>query len=167
MILSKDQVMAFLPHRDPFLFVDTIEKLETLETVKNKKILEYKDLVGSKVTATFNVTNEMTILKGHFPNEPIVPGVVQCEMMAQASAFIFLPIVEFDPSKYSIDTKLIGIDKARYRKQIVPGMNIKICSTLTRVRGKFNYYQCEIFHNEDLCADGIIFAKINIEEIKD
>ena len=96
MLMDKKQVVEFLPHRDPFLFIDSVSEVDTSGCESQTEFKEAKDLVGAKVTAQFEIKDELEILKGHFPGNPILPGVVQVEMMAQASAFLSVPLVGTD-----------------------------------------------------------------------
>src|SRR4051812_16384054 len=94
MELSLEQIMRFIPHRKPFLFLDSIESITLPPVVKYlsasespKEVFERKYLEGTIIWANFTIKEDMEILAGHFPGNPIVPGVVQIEMMAQASCF--------------------------------------------------------------------------------
>jgi 3-hydroxyacyl-[acyl-carrier-protein] dehydratase len=77
MLFNKQEVLDFLPHRKPFLFVDTVESVTVDPKVLESEKVESKDLVGSKVVAHFHVGEDLEILKGHFPGNPILPGVIQ------------------------------------------------------------------------------------------
>ncbi|MCK4662406.1 MAG: bifunctional UDP-3-O-[3-hydroxymyristoyl] N-acetylglucosamine deacetylase/3-hydroxyacyl-ACP dehydratase [Bacteroidales bacterium] len=100
-LLNINQIQNILPHRPPFLLVD--------------KILDLKDnyVVGLK-----NVTMNEGFFVGHFPNQPIMPGVLQVEAMAQVGGILVLNIVP-DPENYL--TYFLKIDKVKFRKSVVPG----------------------------------------------
>lgn len=101
------EIQRFLPHRYPFLLVDRILEIE-----------EGKRVVGIK-----NVTINEPFFQGHFPGQPIMPGVLIVEAMAQVGGFLALLTLkkEGEPSAY-----FIGIDKARFRKPVVPGDNLRL-----------------------------------------
>ena len=102
MILSILEIMKLLPHRYPMLLVDRILEIE-----------EGKRIVGLK-----NVTANEQFFQGHFPGAPVMPGVLIVEAMAQCGAVLFLRDI---PDR---DKKLFlfgGVDKARFRKPVVPG----------------------------------------------
>ena len=160
MLVNKEQVLDFLPHRPPFLFVDSIEDI-ILPKIFDKNKPQIKDLIGAKVIGNFHVANDLDILRGHFPGDPIVPGVIQIEMMAQVAAFISLALCNFQTKNVKIETKLIGVDRARYRKPLTIGMDLSIHSTLTKSRMGFNYYDCAIYYNKEIVAEASILAILN------
>ena len=101
--MNNNDVKNYLPHRYPFLLID--------------KVLDFK--THTYLTAQKNVSNNEPFFQGHFPNHPVFPGVLLLETMAQATA-----ILDFKSNKR--DEKellyyLVGIDKARFKKQVFPG----------------------------------------------
>jgi beta-hydroxyacyl-ACP dehydratase FabZ len=101
-LLEARGIQKLLKHRYPFLFVDRILEIE-----------EGKRIIGLK-----NFTVNEPFLSGHFPNNPIVPGVVLIEAMVQVGAIFAL---KSDPSYKSMILYLAGIDQVRFRKPVVPG----------------------------------------------
>ena len=100
-LMNKEQIMEIIPHRDPFLLIDTIEEMEP----------------GQRVVATKYMKEDEFWFKGHFPEKPVTPGVLMIEMLAQAGAGCILSQPEFK-GKIAL---FAGIDKAKFRKQVVPG----------------------------------------------
>jgi len=96
-----NQIMNKLPHRPPFLLIDKIIAMDE------------KSIVGLK-----NVTMNEPFFVGHFPGEPVMPGVLQIEAMAQTGGILILSTVP-DPENYS--TYFMSIDKAKFRKKVIPG----------------------------------------------
>ncbi|PLX86063.1 MAG: 3-hydroxyacyl-[acyl-carrier-protein] dehydratase FabZ [Desulfuromonas sp.] len=102
MVLNIQEIMKLLPHRFPFILVDRIVELE-----------EGKKIVGVK-----NVTINEPFFQGHFPDHPIMPGVLILEAMAQVGGVFAIVSDKIDDDKV---TYFAGIDKARFRKPVVPG----------------------------------------------
>ena len=100
MVYNSNEIQKIIPHRYPFLLVDRIEKMEG-----NK-------IIGIKCISA----NEMQIL-GHFPNKHIMPGVLQLEALAQTAAVMLLSKEE-NKGKIGL---FAGIDKARFKRQVIPG----------------------------------------------
>jgi len=142
MVYSNEQVMAYLPHRDPFLFVDYIESISLLDT---KKFYTLEELVGGYVVGFYKTKSDHSIFKGHFPGNPILPGVLQVEIMAQVSAFLVTRMKGDAPlGSYRIEVALLGIDKARFKKPIYPNQTLKIKAKLERFRKFLMQFSAEI-----------------------
>ena len=100
-LYNKEQIMEVIPHRDPFLLIDEINEVEP----------------GVRAVATKYIKEDDFWFKGHFPEKPVTPGVLMIEMLAQAGAVCILSQPEFK-GKIAL---FAGIDKAKFRKQVVPG----------------------------------------------
>lgn len=159
MVLDKKQVMEFLPHRDPFLFIDTVESITLPEELQGKEgPYTPQQIVGGQTVCTFRVDNTVKVLEGHFPGDPILPGVVQVEMMAQGASFLAKYCMPADKTK--IEVALLSVDSARFRKPIIPPMDLKIHTKLTKVRGPMQVYECEIYSNGDLMSQTTVMASL-------
>jgi 3-hydroxyacyl-[acyl-carrier-protein] dehydratase len=161
MELTKEQVLDFLPHRDPFLFIDTIKEIK-LNSEKQIKDLEAKDLVNSSVTAQFFISKNMEVLKGHFPGNPIVPGVVQIEMMAQASAFISYPLTLALQGDVKVETLLLAVEKTKFRKILIPDTLVTIEAKMIKIRSGMASYEATIKSDDQEVAQASFLAKIVI-----
>ncbi len=164
MLLNKEQVINFLPHRPPFLFVDSVKELILPDGLKEKENVTNKDLVGSKVIANFKVTEELEILAGHFPGNPILPGVVHVEMMAQASAFVSLGLKKSEDEDMQVETLLLGVEATKFRKPALPGMNLEIHATLENCRGSMAQYSCYIMCDGQKLSEAKFLAKLDVVE---
>ncbi|MBP9674180.1 MAG: hypothetical protein KBD63_03725 [Bacteriovoracaceae bacterium] len=159
MKLSKEDVLAFLPHRDPFLFIDSVDNVtfedeRTWETVSQDKL---DNLTGGTLFASFFVRPDMDILRGHFPGRPILPGVVQLEMMAQASCFFMHEYLR-QKNITKFEVALLGIEKAKFRKPVVPNMQLKIQSHLTKVRGTMMTFDTKLLCEEQMISECSLMA---------
>ena len=116
------KIMEVLPHRYPLLLLDKIQKIE-------RKSIESK--MGSKIIAQKNVTFNELIFNGHFPGKPILPGVFQIEIMAQAGAAL---CSYWNEAKHFV---IASVDKARFRKPVIPGDVLIIEAELLKARNSF------------------------------
>lgn len=163
MLVNHEQVLAFLPHRDPFLFIDTVDRVELPEALKGRKgPFTFTELIGATVVSNFSIKPTVKVLEGHFPGYPILPGVVQVEMMAQGAAFIVVHAVDCPIEKVRLDVALLSVEKARFRKPALPGMDLEIHSRLTRARGPIQSYDCQIFSAGELVSESSVMASIKI-----
>jgi 3-hydroxyacyl-[acyl-carrier-protein] dehydratase len=159
MLMEKKQVMDFLPHRDPFLFIDGVKEIILPDELKGKQgPFTPQQMIGGKTICTFKVDQSVKVLEGHFPGDPILPGVVQVEMMAQAASFLATYCKPQDDAK--IEVALLGIDSARFRKPVIPPMDLEVHAILTKVRGPIQMYDCEIYSNGDLISQTSVMASL-------
>lgn len=114
-VMNKEQIMEIIPHRDPFLLIDEIVELE----------------VGVKAKARKYIKEEDFWFKGHFPDYPVTPGVLMIEMLAQTGAVCMLTKPEFK-GKIGL---FGGIDKAKFRRQVVPGDILDLEVEIIKQRG--------------------------------
>ena len=111
------KILAALPHRYPFLLVDRV-----VEVIKGERIHAYK-----------NVTFNEEFFQGHFPGQPVMPGVLQLEAMAQASALLAYEGAPFDPKQKVI--YLMSFDKVKFRRPVVPGDRLDLHVRIERQKG--------------------------------
>ena len=122
--LNTIQIMELLPHRYPFLYID--------------KILDYE--LERSITAMKNVTINEPFFQGHFPNKPIMPGVLIIEAMAQATGILAFKS-EVGRPKVGQIYMLVGVDKVRFKRIVEPGDQLQIYAeviTVKRGMWKFN-----------------------------
>lgn len=127
-ILTQEQIKEIIPHRDPFLLIDEIVEME----------------VGVSVVATKHLKEDEFWFKGHFPQEPVQPGVLTIEMLAQAGAVCILSLPE---NKGKI-AYFAGIDKAKFRDKVLPGDTLTLKVEIIKVRGAIGIGKAEAFVGE-------------------
>lgn len=113
-MLDIKQIKELLPHRYPFLLVDRVIELEE----------------GKRIVAIKNVTANEPFFNGHFPEYPVMPGVLVVEALAQACG---LAVVQ-DPANQGKIGLFAGIDKCRFKRQVVPGDQLRLEAEITRFR---------------------------------
>jgi len=133
--LDINQVMEFLPHRYPFLLVDRV-----IETDRS----EY-------LSALKNVSINEPFFQGHFPEQPVMPGVLILEALAQATGLLaFSAMTENHKSKLYM---LVGIDKARFRGQVLPGDQLRLNVQLKRNMRGIGMYECRALVDDKVVAE--------------
>jgi 3-hydroxyacyl-[acyl-carrier-protein] dehydratase len=148
MILDTNAIQAILPHRYPFLLVDTIEEME-----------RWKRIVGIK-----NVTINEYFFQGHFPGKPIMPGVLIIESMAQTGGLLLLQEVKDREKKLLY---FVAIDDARFRRPVVPGDQLRIEVNVLAWRGTFCKLQGRASVGGELAAEATLMCKmVDIDEVQ-
>ena len=141
--LNKDQIRDLLPHREPMLLVDDLYDIKKLQSA----------------TALVKVRKDSFFVQGHFPDEPVMPGVLIVESFGQAAAA--LTANGLDKSTY--ENKLVflmGVEKARFRNPVVPDCNLILKIEAIRSHGRVWKYKGEAFVNDKKMADAIWSATI-------
>ena len=142
MKINKEDIKKYLPHREPFLFVD-----EVIGVIENKEI-----------HATKYINEDEYFLNGHFPNNPIFPGVIIIEALGQASGILGFVSMNKTPEEGSIYV-LAGVDKVRFRKRIRPGDNIDLFSKVVSEKRGIWKFDCKAeLDNELVCSATILCA---------
>ncbi len=120
MVMDINDILEVLPHRYPFLLVDRVDEME----------------LGERIVATKNVTMNEPFFQGHFPGQPIMPGVLIIEAMAQVGGILAYKTVEAE-AKDPLGRKLtyfMGIDNAKFRRPVTPGDTLTLTLSILQVR---------------------------------
>lgn len=114
-MMDIQQIKEVIPHRYPFLLVDQVQEIEE----------------GKKVTAIKNVTANEPFFSGHFPDYPVMPGVLILEALAQTGA---IAVLNMEENKGKIGF-LAGVDKCRFKRQVKPGDQLQLVVEIIRMKG--------------------------------
>ncbi len=141
--LNKKQIIELLPHREPMLLIDELYDIKKLSSAK----------------AIVNVKKDSFFVNGHFPGQPVMPGVLIVESFGQAAAA--LTANGLDKSTY--ENKLVflmGVEKARFRNPVIPDCKLILKIEAIRSHGRVWKYKGEAFVNDKKIADAIWSATI-------
>ena len=141
--LNKNEIIDLLPHRDPMLLIDELYDIKKLHSA----------------TAVVNVKKDSFFVQGHFPNNPVMPGVLIVESFGQAAAA--LTASGLDKSTY--ENKLVflmGVEKARFRNPVIPDCDLILKIEAIRSHGRVWKYSGEAYVNDQKMADAIWSATI-------
>lgn len=129
---GKAVIESVLPHRDPFVWVSRVLSCSP----------------GESITAELEVAEDLPLFKGHFPNHPVLPGVIIMEALAQAASFCVL--VERG-AEGSVGF-LTGIDKAKFRRQVLPGDTVRLDARIVKSSSRMCVAEVEASVGGALCA---------------
>lgn len=138
-MLDREAVKAIIPHRDPFLLVDRVLELEP----------------GVRATGELDVRSDMFWVPGHFPEYAVMPGVLIVEALAQAGAVALLSLPE-NAGKLAF---FAGIDKVRFKRQVVPGETLRLECEITKARSSIGFGEARaLVEGELACSGTLMFA---------
>ena len=141
--LNKDQIRDLLPHREPMLLIDELYDIKKL----------------SSATAIVNVKKDSFFVQGHFPGNPVMPGVLIVESFGQAAAALTAQGLD----KATYENKLVflmGVEKARFRNPVIPDCKLVLKIEAIRSHGRVWKYKGEAFVDNKKMADAIWSATI-------
>ena len=136
MILNKSQIIDLLPHREPMLLIDELVNIKKLHSA----------------TAIMNVKKNGFYVDGHFPGQPVLPGVLIVEAFGQAAAALTASGID----KEEYDNKLVylmGVDKARFRSPVIPDCRLELNIEAIRSHGRVWKYKGEAYVSGKKMAD--------------
>ena len=128
--MNREQLKTILPHREPMLLLDEAE------------------VIDGQARGTYHVRGDEFFLQGHFPGNPVVPGVIQCEMIAQNCCVLLAD----DPALKGATPYYTSLDKVRFKHPIKPGDTIELACSITKAKGPFRFATGTASVNGTLCT---------------
>ena len=128
--MNKEELKKLLPHREPMLLLDEAE------------------LVGDEAHGKITITGDEYFLQGHFPGNPVVPGVIQCEMLAQNCCVLLMG----DEEARGATPFYTSLDKVRFKRPVRPGDTVDLVCSITRARGPFRFATGTASVNGEVCC---------------
>ncbi|MCL2755751.1 MAG: 3-hydroxyacyl-ACP dehydratase FabZ [Firmicutes bacterium] len=132
MKFNKEQLHNLLPHRDPMLLINDVELIQNGEDILS--------------IAHYTVRGDEFFLQGHFPNNPVVPGVILCEMMTQACCVFFIG------KETNVDTYLTTLDSVKFKNPVRPGDTIQLRAKFIKTNRIFTFASAEALVRDKLVA---------------
>jgi 3-hydroxyacyl-[acyl-carrier-protein] dehydratase len=135
----------WLSQKKPFLFIDEVVEIKYPILEKKRKDITPSDLIGSEVICKFFTDENLDFFRGHFPGDPVVPGVILLEMMGQTCAFTLCRKWSYEDIK-SFGSALVGIDNARFKKAVRPNETLTIHTKYVKNRRPLGVFDCKILN---------------------
>lgn len=131
--MNRDEIMKIIPHRDAMLLLDTVERIESED--------------GAVSHGTYRVRGDEWFLSGHFPGNPVVPGVVLCEILAQSACVLLV-----GKTGEGITPMFTGMDGVKFRSPVRPGDTFVTECRITRAKHPFYFASGKGFVEGRLCV---------------
>ena len=141
MLSAAAEVLKYLPHREPFLFIDEVIEID----------------LGNSIHAIKKVLPEEDYLRGHFPGNPIMPGVIIIEALAQASGILGFKTMDKTPQEGSLYV-FAGVDNVRFRKRVRSGDTLHLFSKVVNVKRGIWKFDVRAEVNDELACSATIMC---------
>lgn len=133
--MDREALKAIMPHREPMLLLDSSE-------------VKTREDGTAYALGSYHVRGDEFFLQGHFPGNPVVPGVIQCEMLAQNCCVLLLN----DPAREGATPYYTSLDKVRFKSPVHPGDGISMECSITRAKGPFRFATGTLRANGRVCC---------------
>ncbi len=143
MALNIDQILDYLPHRQPFLMLDRVDEV----------------VPGERIVGRKNVSANEPYLQGHFPRYPIMPGVMIIEALAQLSSVLASETVGKKPTDGDLHY-LVGLDGARFKRQVRPGDVLELHSAIVSQRRNLMKLDCKALVDGELACSATLLCMV-------
>ncbi|MFB9887007.1 3-hydroxyacyl-ACP dehydratase FabZ [Balneatrix alpica] len=150
-MMEINEIREYLPHRYPFLLVDRV--------VEITPSADPEDICGSAIRAYKNVTVNEPFFTGHFPDHPIMPGVLIIEAMAQAAGILGFKMIDKRPQDGAI-YYFVGTEKLRLKKPVVPGDRLELHANIMSVKRNIWKFDCQALVDGKEVASTIITCAV-------
>ncbi|MDB4001708.1 3-hydroxyacyl-ACP dehydratase FabZ [Oceanospirillaceae bacterium] len=141
MVMDVKEIREYLPHRYPFLLVDRVTQIN----------------LGESIVAYKNVTINEPYFNGHFPDHPVMPGVLVIEAMAQAAGILGFKTMDKTPQDGSI-YYFVGSDKLRFKRPVVPGDRLQLEASIVSEKRGIWKFDCRATVDDQLVASATILC---------
>ncbi|MCO4837430.1 MAG: 3-hydroxyacyl-ACP dehydratase FabZ [Oceanospirillaceae bacterium] len=141
MVMDVKEIREYLPHRYPFLLVDRVTQIN----------------LGESIVAYKNVTVNEPYFNGHFPDHPVMPGVLVIEAMAQAAGILGFKTMDKTPQDGSI-YYFVGSDKLRFKRPVVPGDRLQLEASIVSEKRGIWKFECRATVDDQLVASATILC---------
>ena len=145
-VLEAVDIQKIIPHRFPFLLIDRIIELEP----------------GKRAVGIKNVTINEQFFQGHFPDYPVMPGVLIIEAMAQAAGVLAFKSVPPAPDNRQQIVYLAGIDGARFKRMVIPGDQLVLEADVDRIVRDISKFRCRALLDDQLAAEALLMAALQV-----
>ena len=130
--MNRDEIKTFLPHREPMLLLDEAELDE-----------------AGNALGLYTIRGDEWFLQGHFPGNPVVPGVILCEIIAQTAGLLLRELLHGKTTLYA------GLNNVRFRHMVRPGETVKVSCHIVRQKANVYVVAGEATVSDALCASGV------------
>ena len=137
-MLNKEQIKTFMPHREPMLLLDQVQL----------------DAEGHS-SGSYHVEGDEHFLQGHFPDHPVVPGVILCEIIAQTAG-----VLVAEELKKGLLSLFTGMEQVRFRRMVRPGDTIHTTCSMIRASGSLIKIRGEARVDGQVCAEGVFLLML-------